>query len=509
MPINFIPNDPLAKNGPPLRRQAPHVNRPSGAAGFTWISHAAAARYPIGSPGFLFWQSREAALRAVSSHEALTGKRVARWARSPDPKRLELSPNDGQDLNAYYDGRGLRFFEYTTGAKTTYSGASTDVVAHECGHALLDQLRPDLWSSSFIESGAFHEAFGDCTALLTAFADARTRSLVRARLHEANFLEATAEDLSDGVRRALGAQHPAAEPRHALNRFRWALPSTLPSSGPPATLAAEIHSFARVFSGCFYDVILNLLRTRLGTAAPTSAQLRQAVQTAGKLLIAAAADAPESARFFQAVGRTMILADQALFGGVNRTAIHDAFDRHGIALGTAAMLAPVAALAAQPRSGRAPSTRGLLPAAALADLRRRIGAGPRALLTIQRSTVCGRPLLRATLHREVPLAALDRRLRGVIAIVPESALLGGHDRTVAILGGLPDPAASVDEVTAFVRALLAADRIAFEATEAKSGIPSQRKKDGRKRLPTHTIRSLRGKRVLERLRFACGGGATD
>jgi hypothetical protein len=199
MPINFIPNDPLAKNGPPFRRQAAHVNRPSGAAGFTWVSHAAAAPYPVGSPDFLFWQSREAALRSVSSYEALTGKWVARWARSPDPKRLELSPNDGQDLNAYYDGRGLRFFEYTTGAKTTYSGASTDVVAHECGHALLDQLRPDLWSSSYIETGAFHEAFGDCTALLTAFADGRTRSLVRTRLRQANFLEATAEDLSDGL----------------------------------------------------------------------------------------------------------------------------------------------------------------------------------------------------------------------------------------------------------------------------------------------------------------------
>ena len=94
-------------------------------------------------------------------------------------------------------------------------------------------------------------------------------------------------------------------------------------------------------------------------------------------------------------------------------------------------------------------------------------------------------------------------------MVPESILMVGHDRTVAILGGLPEPTGSADEVTAFVRALLAADRIAFGATQVRAGIPSQRRKDERKRLPTHAIRSIRGKRVLERVRFACGSGEPE
>jgi Zn-dependent metalloprotease len=46
-------------------------------------------------------------------------------------------------------------------------GASTDVVAHEVGHGLLDSARPDS-STSILEVGAFHEAFGDCIAMLTA-----------------------------------------------------------------------------------------------------------------------------------------------------------------------------------------------------------------------------------------------------------------------------------------------------------------------------------------------------
>src|SRR6185503_384361 len=159
----------------------------------------------------------------------------ARWARSADPRFLDLIPNAGVDLNAYYDGQSLSFFEYPTVGVITYSGASTDVVAHEAGHALLDTIRPDLWDTTFPETNAFHEAFGDCMAILTALADATTRRAVLASIRTANAVEATAEDLSAGVRRVLGARHPASAPRRARNTLQWALPSTLPSVGPPST----------------------------------------------------------------------------------------------------------------------------------------------------------------------------------------------------------------------------------------------------------------------------------
>ena len=285
-----------------------------------------------------------------------------------------------------------------TGTKTTYSGASTDVVAHEAGHALLDHARPDLWFTNYPETNAFHEAFGDIVALLTAFEDRKTRDGVRKNLRRKNFVEATAEDLSDGVRRELGASHGAAQPRRARNNFRWALPSTLPTSGPPSVLSSEIHSFARVFTGCFYDTILNILRDTIGARkAPSQTRLRQAVRTAGSLLVRAAAEAPETTRFFQSVGRTMILADDAMYGGANRMAVHDAFDRHGIALGSAAMLAPSAALA-----GKAPSTRTgarqPLGSAALADLRERLGADPKAKMVVRTGVIGGQPVVRANPH---------------------------------------------------------------------------------------------------------------
>jgi hypothetical protein len=497
MPINFIPNDPRASGGPPMRRKTPRAERASTVAGFRYIAHGSAAPRPLGDPQFLFWQSREAALAALAAYEALDGKKVTRWARSANRRKLELQPNAGIDLNAYYDGESLSFFEYTTGSKTTWSGASTDVVAHETGHALLDQARPDLWDSTYTETNAFHEAFGDSMALLTAFADSPTRLLMRTKLRRQNFVEASAEDLSDGVLRALGASHPAAKPRHARNTFKWALPSTLPASGPPNVLSSEVHSFARVFTGCFYDTIVNILRDRIGASTtPTSAQLAAAVRTAGRLLLRAAAEAPITVRFFQAVGRAMVLADQAGNNGANRMAIHDAFQRHNVALGSAAMLAPVAAL------GGTVGKRGALSRSAVEDLRTRLGATPGERMLVEQREIGGQTVVCATHLKHVPLGALDRRLRGVVAVAPRPVLVRSVDRTVALLGGMPEATTSDDEVKAFVETLLTSDRIAFDR-RARSGIKSAARQDVRLRLPTHAVHTVGATKVLRRVRFAC------
>src|SRR6185295_14388746 len=119
----------------------------------------------------------------------------------------------------------------------------------------------------------------------------------------------------------------------------WQLPTTLPADGGPGVLINESHSFARVFTGCFWDLLRNLLG-----GAHTAAALDAATRTAAKLLIKGAAAAPEDARFFQAVGRAMTLADDQDNAGSHHEAIRKAFAGHGIALGSHAMLAPVAAL---------------------------------------------------------------------------------------------------------------------------------------------------------------------
>jgi hypothetical protein len=505
MPIHFIPNDPRAHQGPPLRRKQPHAERAAGTAGFSYGPKPQAGLYQVGTADFLFWQSREAALAAVRTYEDLQGRKVKRWARSNPRSRLEILPDEGNELNAYYDGQSLRFYHFTTGAKTTWSGASTDVVAHETGHALLDQARPDLWGSNFPETNAFHESFGDCIALLTALDDGETREMLRKSIRRRNFVETWGEDLADGVRRDRGPQHGSARPRYARNTFGWALPTTLPSSGPPNVLAGESHSFSRVFTGCFYDTLLNILDDAVGAGkTPGAADIRQAARTVGSLLVRAAAEAPETARFFQSVGRTMVLIDEARNGGAHRLAIRQAFERHKIALGSAAMLAPTAAL-----PGAAPVfRRGARPrvaSAVLSDLRERLAAEPGARMLVRATAIAGRQVVKATHLREVSLGDIDSKLKGVVAVVPEPVLVGSASPTAAILGELPESTATIHEVKSFVQTLLETNRIAFDRQSVRTGIKGATAGDTRLRLPTHTVREVGKQKRLQRVRFACGG----
>src|SRR6266550_2433790 len=119
MSINYIPNDPSALASMPMIQKKPRKNRPSGRAGFTFVGAVRQKNYSFATPEFLFWQCREAALAAVETWEALDGK-LMNWARSPNLKKLELDPRFNGDpqmvgptrLNAYYDGDGLRFFDF-------------------------------------------------------------------------------------------------------------------------------------------------------------------------------------------------------------------------------------------------------------------------------------------------------------------------------------------------------------------------------------------------------------
>src|ERR1700741_2846235 len=308
--IIFIPNDPLAKAGPENRKIKPHAKRAAGGSDFAFNESPKEGIHDVSTPEFLFWQCREAALRAVEVWETMDGKLKA-WGPS-SPKKLTLTPNAGFQLNAGYTQAGLDFYEFSTGNKSTFSGASTDVVSHEAGHAFLDVLRPELWTTAFPESAAFHEAFGDCMAILTALSDKETRVSLLAitdDLSRNNFVESLMEDLADGTKRERGADFDSSAPRHALNNFQWQLPSTLPKPGKPSLLTQEVHSFGRVFAGCFYDALRNIFASQ---PKQDQASLWKAAQTVGKLLAAASREATETPRFFQSIGRAMVLADKKL-----------------------------------------------------------------------------------------------------------------------------------------------------------------------------------------------------
>src|SRR5258708_10796527 len=182
--------------------QQPRADRPAGRAGFTFTNPAIQGQFAPGTPEFLFWQCREAALAALDTWESFAGNLAAWSAEAADPNNLPLLQNAGNVLNAFYDRQSFSFFQFVTTTKSTYSGASTDVVSHEVGHGLLDSVRTDLFDSLFLEAAAFHEAFADCMALLTAFSDQQSRQALLAvapDLGTANFIETTPTHLSHAL----------------------------------------------------------------------------------------------------------------------------------------------------------------------------------------------------------------------------------------------------------------------------------------------------------------------
>jgi phospholipase C len=514
--INFIPNDPLVTN-PGVRTQNSRADRPDGSAKFNFLSPADPAppqqayNWKTQLRPFLYWQCREAALAAVETWETLVGPLTAWSPNAANPLEVDMDHEDprftdGYKLNAFYDRAGLRFFIYENNGQSWASGISTDTVSHETGHALLDTLRPDFWGSLKPEVPAFHESFADCWAMLTGLSDPPIRTAVAGVLSAPNLLEANSEYLSDAIKRTFG-NVAASLPRHALNQFKWQLPSTLPPgdfTDLPSVLSVEAHSFSRVFTGCFYDTLTGIYRAG---ASQNADSLWQAARTAAKLLIAAVQSVPESSRLFRDLGRQMVIADQQLNAGQNRDIIGKAFDNHGIPLGSNATLFPEAVLDGPPPKV-ARQTVSLAPST-VKDLRKRLQAGSGERFVVSLLNMGGHQVAEAKHVREIPLDQVDRRLKGVVAYAVEPVIVGGSGKRAALFGMLPEREKTEDEVQTYVESLVQNGRIQFQqpssartavarATTSSAGVP----------IPTHVVRqpARRGggqKPTLERVRFLC------
>ena len=197
-------------------------------------------------------------------------------------------------INAYYDRTGLKFFydaAKVTG-QTIHTCESGDIIAHECGHAVLDSQHPEYWDSLLSEMGAFHEAFGHISALLVALDNPRVRAMILAEnggdLAKSNPVTRLAEQLARGLFGAgyADAVVSADALRDLANKFRYRDPDKLPGRTPAARLSSESHNFSRVLSGAFYDVLIGIYdQVRRGNAALSSdAALAQARGDVGHLL---------------------------------------------------------------------------------------------------------------------------------------------------------------------------------------------------------------------------------
>jgi hypothetical protein len=291
--------------------------------------------YQPGSADFRYYAAATALRRTADFWGGIVGG-GARWRIG---KVLPVALDDGVDLNAFYtrggfgDAPGLHFFHQTVAGRTFFTGESPDVVCHEMGHAVLDAIRPQLFHAQTIEAAAFHEAFGDISAMLAAVQLSSVRQVVlnetEGVLNRASRLSRLAEQLGAAIR----AQHPDAVDRdclrNAANSFFYRDPQTLPPSGPAGQLTSEPHSFSRVFTAAFLDVLAGMFRSK--DKGDGSSNLLTSSEDAGRLLVAAISSAPVVPDYFSQIGAHMIEAgEQAPFSGKYRDVLKGSLVRRGI-----------------------------------------------------------------------------------------------------------------------------------------------------------------------------------
>lgn len=301
--------------------------------------------YKKGTLQFRYWAAADALRRASDFWGGILGN--IPWQPGGT---LPVSLDRGQDLNAFYDRVGLRFFHGAAGNQTVFSGESPDVVCHELGHAILDSIRPELWDAGSSEIGAFHESFADISAILSAVQLPSVRTAVLQEINSKLFRSSRLSRLAEQLGRAIRLVRPdLADPdclRNAVNSFFYREPETLPPTAPSSLLSSEPHSFSRVFTAGFFGTLANMLA--LSGSQPTEQQLQSASVDAAKLLTNAVLASPVVPNYYSQVAGHMVDSDQALFAGKFRDAITSSFIHCGV-LSMQSLRAVTAARPSAPR----------------------------------------------------------------------------------------------------------------------------------------------------------------
>jgi len=455
--IQGWPTDPLG-GVPPLQLAVPLLPGSQLPTRIVAPARAPAPEvHPLGTEGFRYWTAAEALRRSVAFWAAAGARGWHPDVGESIPIRLD----DGVDLNAFYARndfppedikQGLSFFHDTVldvsnGRQVTvFSGESPDVVAHELGHAVLDSLKPVLFELASLEAAAFHESFGDMSAILTALQLPSVRQTVLeetdGRLQRNSSVSRVAEQLGFAIRQRNPAAVDRDSLRNAANSFLYADPLSLPSSGPATSLTRAPHNFSRVFTGAFLEALAGMV-TRL-SSRPRTDDVEEASLDMGRLLAQAAAAAPVSTKFFQAVAEQMVLADSTVFGGKYAEALTTAFVRRNL-MPVRSLAAPEALAAASPARAAAAAARFSAVSAGRAPARPMAASQRPVELALDGATL-GLPV--KTLYVEAP--SVDD------AGAPPTSMLAGMAAREA--AGMPRSA----DVQAFVEALVVRGRMSME-----------------------------------------------
>ena len=243
--------------------------------------------------------------------------KITNW---PGTSTLQIIPRAGVDLNAFYDRRSLKFFfvnDPRVGG-SLYTCDSADIVAHELGHAILDAFRPETWSAISLEVASMHEAFADFIAIMHALSYEEIVNYVinktEGNLRKNNVVSELAEQFGVAVYK-LSDPKDGRSPsclRSAINDFKYVNPGTLPIDAPYNQLAAECHSFGRVFLGALYDMLVMIYEDVKQSGKSPVDSLIEARTILLRYMLKTIQNAPLNVKFFNSISKTILWADVTL-----------------------------------------------------------------------------------------------------------------------------------------------------------------------------------------------------
>lgn len=238
-------------------------------------------------------------------------------------QQLAISPQTGEWPNAFYarQFKGVHFFNY----KSTSTGNSGEVASHEVGHAILDAVHPGYLGGTGVESGAFHEAFGDNLAMLMTLQNDQSIDKIVAQTNGTGDLSSGPNLLADmgedfGHELGLGERGI----RTMLNKLKYEDPATLPERGDDTHLGSEVHDFARLWAGAFYDVVDSIADANRAAGMSPQQALKAAGEESFKLLVGQLEKAPKTSETtYREMAQNLLAADADYNGGARHDIIKD------------------------------------------------------------------------------------------------------------------------------------------------------------------------------------------
>lgn len=246
---------------------------------------------------------------SINAIQPVLKSTIKNWAST---SVLNVYPQAGRDLNAFYDRSSLRFFYYPTSPKAMYTADSADVVAHELGHALLDAMRPDFWSVQALEIWSFHEAFSDIFAIFSIMQyDVILNKMLEETgndISKSNVVSRLAEEFGLLIYKLGGKQTGSLADclrNPAVEKYVYIDPNSLPSDGRDDQLLAESHSFGRVFTAVWYKILVEIYKKELMSKTPINA-LKSARDIAFTALAQAIPSSARVSNYYNSIAVSMV-----------------------------------------------------------------------------------------------------------------------------------------------------------------------------------------------------------